>query len=104
MLYSITNAQVTAIATGTPQVVSDTEIAFFESQIAPILRRRCFKCHSHEAGKAKGGLVLDSRHGWEKGGSKGAVIVPGRPEQSLLIEAVRYKGLKMPPDDRPSCN
>jgi hypothetical protein len=39
--------------------------AFFEKEIAPILKQRCYECHSHEGGKAMGGLVLDSRRGWE---------------------------------------
>ena len=42
-------------------------LEFFEKQIAPILKRRCYACHGHASGNAKGGLVLDSRHGWEKG-------------------------------------
>ncbi|MEO2015759.1 MAG: PSD1 and planctomycete cytochrome C domain-containing protein [Fuerstiella sp.] len=75
-------------------------IEFFEKQIAPILQRRCYECHSHESGKAKGGLVLDSRHGWQKGGSEGAAIVPGKPGESLLIEAVRYEGYEMPPEEQ----
>jgi hypothetical protein len=72
-------------------------IEYFEKQIAPILKRRCYQCHSHESGKAKGGLVLDSRHGWEKGGSEGPAIVPGKPDKSLLLEAVRYESYEMPP-------
>lgn len=64
-------------------------IEFFEKQVAPILKRHCYQCHSHEAGKAKGGLMLDSRHGWKKGGSEGAAIVPGKPGESLLMMAVR---------------
>ncbi len=72
-------------------------VEFFERQIAPILKRRCYECHSHESGKAKGGLVLDSRRGWEKGGSEGAAIVPGKPKESLLIDAIRYGSYEMPP-------
>ena len=73
--------------------------AFFDKEIGPLLERRCFKCHSHESGKAKGGLVLDSRTGWEKGGESGPAIVPGKPEESLLVQAVRYhdEDLQMPP-------
>lgn len=84
---------------GTP-IKSENEpgIAFFQKKIAPILKRRCYQCHSHESGKAKGGLVLDSRHGWEKGGSEGAAIVPGKPGESLLMQAVRYASYEMPPD------
>jgi len=76
----------------------DEGIEFFETKIAPILKRRCFECHSHDSGKAKGGLVLDSRRGWEKGGSEGAAIVPGKPDESLLLKAVRYRNYEMPPD------
>ena len=82
------------------QQLSANGIKFFEGQIAPILERRCFGCHSHESGKAKGGLVLDSRHGWEKGGSEGAAIVPGKPDKSLLMEAIRHESYEMPPDEK----
>lgn len=82
----------------TKQVASAEGVEFFEKQIAPILKRRCYECHSHESGKAKGGLVLDSRHGWKKGGGEGPAIVPGKPGESLLIEAIRYEGYEMPPD------
>ncbi|MFT5328801.1 MAG: hypothetical protein ACI8P0_006716, partial [Planctomycetaceae bacterium] len=84
----------------TKKAASVAGIEFFEQQIAPILKRRCYECHSHESGKAKGGLVLDSRHGWKKGGGEGPAIVPGKPGESLLIEAVRYEGYEMPPDKK----
>ena len=83
-----------------PTASADEEIAFFEKQIAPILQRRCYECHSHHSGKAKGGLVLDSRSGWAKGGSEGAAIVPGKPGASILMEAVRHEGYEMPPDEK----
>ena len=82
------------------KVARARNIEFFEKQIAPILKRRCYECHSHESGKAKGGLVLDSRHGWEKGGSEGTAVVPGKPGGSLLMEAVRYESYEMPPDKK----
>ncbi|MFT4559769.1 MAG: hypothetical protein ACI92S_005163, partial [Planctomycetaceae bacterium] len=84
----------------TKKAASVAGIEFFEQQIAPILKRRCYECHSHKSGKAKGGLVLDSRHGWKKGGGEGPAIVPGKPGESLLIEAVRYEGYQMPPDKK----
>lgn len=74
-------------------------VDFFEQQIIPILERRCFECHSHKSGKAKGGLVLDSRRGWEQGGSEGPAIIPGKPGESLLMKAVRYDGYEMPPQE-----
>ncbi|MEQ1852653.1 MAG: DUF1549 domain-containing protein, partial [Chthoniobacteraceae bacterium] len=70
---------------------------WFESKIRPLLVGRCYECHGEK--KQKGGLRLDSRAGWQKGGDSGAVIVPGNPEGSLLMKAVRHtdKDLQMPP-------
>ena len=78
---------------------ADSGTAFFEQKVAPILKRQCYDCHSHESGKAKGGLVLDSRVGWTKGGGGGPAIVPGQVDKSLLIAAIRYTNevLQMPP-------
>ena len=72
---------------------------FFTRQVLPILERRCFECHSHAAPSAKGGLYLDSQSGWELGGNSGPAIVPGEPDASLLIRAVRHtdEDLRMPP-------
>lgn len=78
---------------------------FFERRIRPLLAEQCYECHSARAKKLKGGLRLDSREEAMKGGESGAAIVPGKPEESLLITAVRYhdKELRMPPpkDDAP---
>ena len=78
---------------------ADPGTRYFREEIAPVLTRRCYECHSHESGKAKGGLVLDSRAGWAKGGGSGPAIVPGQIDQSLLITAVRHTNdaLQMPP-------
>jgi hypothetical protein len=71
---------------------------FFRERVEPLLKQRCYECHSH-AGKIKGGLVLDSRSGWQAGGDSGPALVPGSPEKSHLIEAVRYTNsdMEMPP-------
>ncbi len=58
--------------------LADEGIAFFESRIRPVLAQECYECHS-TATKAKGGLLLDTRAGWQKGGDSGEVIVPGKP-------------------------
>jgi hypothetical protein len=72
---------------------------FFEKRIRPLLIERCHKCHAAE--KTKGGLRLDSAEGLGQGGESGAVVAPGKPEESLLIQAVRHEsGLKMPPDGK----
>ncbi|MCA8996072.1 MAG: PSD1 domain-containing protein [Planctomycetaceae bacterium] len=72
--------------------------AFFERKIRPILVMHCYECHSDV--NSEGGLQLDTRPGWKNGGDSGAAIVPGKPDDSLLINAVRYQdeNLKMPPE------
>jgi hypothetical protein len=79
--------------------LSARETAFFENKIRPVLAQNCYKCHSTDAVKIKGGLRLDSRDAVRQGGDSGPAIVPGDPEKSLLIKAVRYTDpeLQMPP-------
>jgi hypothetical protein len=74
-------------------------VELFEKKIRPVLVERCYECHSANAKKAKGGLLLDTRAGLRKGGDSGAAIIPGKPNESLLIKALRYrdKDLQMPP-------
>ena len=64
------------------------DLEFFEKKIRPVLAEHCFKCHSADAKKLKGGLLLDHRAGVLKGGDSGPSIVSGKPEESLLIEAL----------------
>jgi hypothetical protein len=83
-----------------PSPPQDREgLELFEKRIRPVLIDRCYSCHSAEAKKLKGDLYLDSREGILKGGELGPSIVPGDPDKSLLIKAIRYKDeeLKMPP-------
>ncbi len=77
-------------------------IEFFEKKIRPVLADNCYKCHSSTSEKVKGGLLLDTRDALLKGGDTGPAIVPGNPEKSLLIKAVRYtdENLQMPPKDK----
>ena len=74
--------------------------AFFEKKIRPVLVKHCYACHSAKARQAKklrGGLSLDHRDGLLKGGDSGAAVVPGKPQDSLLLEAIEYESLEMPP-------
>lgn len=75
------------------------DLEFFEKKIRPVLAEHCYKCHSADAKKLKGDLMLDHRAGVFKGGDTGPAIVSGKPEQSLLIEAIEYDNvdLEMPP-------
>lgn len=81
---------------------SAADIQFFETKVRPILADNCYKCHSHEAPKLKGGLSVEYRDGLLKGGDNGPAIVPGDPEKSLLIKAIRYvdPDMQMPPKDK----
>src|SRR5437762_4986084 len=78
-------------------VAADGGMEFFEKKVRPVLTERCLECHSPEK-KVKGGLRLDNREGWVKGGDNGPALVPGDPEKSLLVTAIRYKDrdLQMP--------
>jgi mono/diheme cytochrome c family protein len=73
-------------------------VEFFKEKIRPILTQNCYPCHTDAA---MGHLRVDSREGLLTGGGRGPAIVPGDPEKSLLIEAVRQTGaLKMPLNGR----
>jgi hypothetical protein len=78
------------------------QIDFFEKKIRPVLAEQCFNCHSTTGEKIKGGLVLDTRENILKGGDTGPSVVPGNPDKSLIIEAIRYtdEDLQMPPKHR----
>jgi hypothetical protein len=77
----------------------DGGIDFFEKKIRPVLVEQCYTCHSVQAKKQKGGLYLDSKEGLVKGGESGPAFVAGKPDESLLIKAVRYEDpeIRMPP-------
>ena len=87
---TVTCAQVAPSAEG---------VEFFEKHIRPIFVEHCYECHST---LSDGGLSLNSRLGWLQGGDSGPALVPGDPEASLLIEAVRYQNrdFQMPPQNR----
>jgi len=72
-------------------------IEFFEKKIRPVLVAQCYECHSARAKKLKGELSLDTREGLRRGGESGEIIVPGKPEASLLLSALRHDDLEMPP-------
>src|ERR1700730_14017975 len=75
---------------------SSDPIDFFKTRVRPILTNRCYACHLDTR---MGGLQLDSREHVRKGGNSGPAVLPGDPDQSLLIRAVSqtHETLKMPP-------
>ncbi|MEP6662961.1 MAG: PSD1 and planctomycete cytochrome C domain-containing protein [Verrucomicrobiota bacterium] len=92
-------APVARLSAATP---TPAQLTFFENKIRPIFVENCYKCHSHEAEKLKGGLSVEYRDTLLSGGETGAAIVPGDVEKSLLIKAVRYTDpdLQMPPKNK----
>jgi mono/diheme cytochrome c family protein len=77
------------------KALSPEQVQFFESQVRPILVEHCQGCHGEK--KTKAGLRLDSRKSALSGGDSGPAIVPGKPEESPLVAAIRYEGPEMPP-------
>jgi len=97
LAWSVAAVGAFAATTSSPE-----EVAFFEQKIRPVLLSACYECHSAEAkakGKLKGGLFLDTRAALLTGGDEGPALVPGKPDDSLLIKALRWarEDLHMPP-------
>ena len=79
---------------------SEEQLAFFETRIRPLLVDECFECHSDSSETVRGGLQLDSREALLRGGDSGPGVVPGKPEGSLILQAVLWQSLEMPPRGR----
>ncbi|MAV55611.1 MAG: hypothetical protein CMJ28_06615 [Phycisphaerae bacterium] len=75
------------------------ETEFFETHIRPVLVDHCYGCHSKDSGKSRGGLRLDTKIDLLAGGATGPAILPGDPDASLLIQAIRWEDedYSMPP-------
>jgi hypothetical protein len=89
---------VDAVAEEPAEVIAEpADVELFESKIRPVLVKHCYSCHSAGAKDLKGGLLLDHRDGLRKGGESGPAVVPGKVEESLLVDALKYDGFEMPP-------
>ena len=73
------------------------QMKFFETKIRPVLVEQCYECHAAGAKIVQGGLRVDHREGLLRGGDTGAALVPGDTENSLLLAALRYEDVEMPP-------
>lgn len=83
-----------------PQKIQQRDVQFFETKIRPVLVEHCYECHSQKSDEVGGGLLLDSRNASRKGGESGSAVVPGDVSESLLISAIEYRDLEMPPDSK----
>jgi hypothetical protein len=86
------------VSAAEPPEPSLEEIKFFEEKVRPILAENCYKCHGSE--DQKGSLRLDVRSMVMAGGESGPAIVPGKPDESLLVEAVKWESYEMPPSGK----
>jgi hypothetical protein len=95
LMFLLVSLATTTVLAAEPEV-ERKQLEFFEKQVRPLLAERCFKCHS--ATKQESSLRVDHLRFLKHGGDSGPAIVPGKPDESLLIQAVRYDGdYQMPP-------
>lgn len=80
-----------------PRDFTQQQLAFFEAKIRPVLVEHCYECHAAGAKIVQGGLRVDHRVGLTKGGDSGPTVVPKQAEESLLLKALRYDDIEMPP-------
>jgi hypothetical protein len=92
MLCCVSNSILSA------QDVSPDKAKFFENEVRPLLARRCYECHSGD--QANGDLQVDSLAALLQGGESGPALVRGKPDESALVDAINYKSMKMPPDEK----
>jgi hypothetical protein len=93
------------LCVGLPSLRAEDEaqragVEFFEAKIRPVLVERCYSCHSATAKEVKGGLRLDLRETSRRGGESGPAVVPADPDKSVLLAALRYGDLQMPPEGK----
>lgn len=94
------NVTTAKLAAAAPEDAERAKLEFFEKEVRPVLATYCFECHGEK--KQKSGLRLDALAHILEGGESGPALVRGKPEDSLLIEAVRYtnEDLQMPPKEQ----
>ncbi|MBC8356095.1 MAG: PSD1 domain-containing protein [Planctomycetes bacterium] len=85
-----------AVAKG--EDLSGGDRAFFENKIRPVLVEYCYECHAADSKEVGGKLLLDSREAINRGGESGPALVAGKPDASLIIQALRFDGVEMPPE------
>ncbi len=95
LVFGLTLSTLTAIGLRAESPSAD-DIVFFEKDVLPILKANCFACHGSEK-KLQGGLKLTSREDILKGGESGPAVDLKKPGESLILQAINYDGLMMPP-------
>ena len=82
-------------------LMGEDQDTYFRDKVEPILKENCYDCHSHSSRTMEANLTLDWKTGWLKGGDRGPAIVPGKPEESLLVHAINHTNPElMMPDEK----
>lgn len=92
-------ARSSGAAQSAAQPAAEATPEYYTEHVQPIFQANCYRCHAGL--NHRGGLQLDTREGILRGGKKGVVIVPGHPEQSLLVALIRHEGPKNDPMPMP---
>ena len=100
LLNRAVHALLIVLAVAVANSSADERSSFFESKIRPVLIEHCYDCHSVDSGESEGGLRVDSRDAMRRGGESGPLIDFDQPEASLLVSAIKYESLEMPPDQK----
>jgi hypothetical protein len=87
-------------SSGHAAAMTPDQRVFFENKIRPVLVKQCYECHSATAKKLGGKLLLDSPSEMISGGESGPSVSPGYPDKSLIIQALKYDGIEMPPQEK----
>jgi mono/diheme cytochrome c family protein len=92
---------VLALGTGSAMAQDAALAQFYSDKVLPVLQANCYSCHGGT--NHRGGLSLATKAGLLKGGHDGSVVVPGIPEQSLIVKLIRHEGpaddpMPMPPN------
>lgn len=96
--WAILSSSVAIAAEAEEAALSPEQTKFFEEQVRPLLATHCYKCHGDE--KQKGALRVDSKAALLAGGESGPAVVPGKPDESLLVEAINHASFEMPPEGK----
>jgi hypothetical protein len=99
-LAAICSAILLCVSTSSALAIPEEKLEFFEAKIRPVLVEHCYRCHGAESvakGQLKGGLRVDTKQGLLTGGDSGPAVVPSKPDESALIDALKYDSFEMPP-------
>jgi hypothetical protein len=99
-LHQAISQQSDPVPNANSEKLSSEQVAFFEAKIRPVLIEHCYKCHSAEGQSIRGGLGVDSKDALTIGGESGPAVVPGKPEESILWNAMNYQDYRMPPSGK----